>query len=73
MSKYIAIKIDDTITVHAAGDAGGGYDSLCGIDANDPAIGHSEVDVPRGAKIDCDICKGHFLQWKSLRKSDFEI
>lgn len=73
MNKYIAIKIDDIITVHAAGDPGGGYDSLCGIDSDDPGIGHSEVDVPKGSKINCSICLNIFTAWEQFKKSDFEI
>ncbi len=73
MSKYIAIKINGKTTVHASGDSGGGYDTLCGIDGDDPTLGHYYVPLTAKAKIDCRICEFQFTQWKKFKKSDFSI
>lgn len=70
--RIVALKIDGEIQIHAAGDGFGDYDSLCGIDADDPKVGHEGyAELPKKAKIDCAACYSHFLSAKTLRKSDF--
>lgn len=75
MIKVIGIKIYSEISWHIpSGEAGGDYDTLCGIDANDESIGHTgKVTAPRGQKIDCNQCLALFKTIKSLRlkHSDF--
>ena len=59
---------------HAPGVFGPDYDTLCGIDANDPTIGHEGlVTAKRGQKITCMNCK---MIWQgvvamNLRKASF--
>ena len=74
MSKYIAVEIDDQITVHAH-DATGNYTTLCGLDGDDthPDSSQSPVAVPRGAKINCRHCKAIWDRCKEYRASDFCI
>lgn len=61
------------VTTHAFGDPGGGYDTLCGIDIDDPSIGHYPAKTPNGKKIDCCQCKNLFDRFKNFRESDFAI
>lgn len=74
MKKVVGVEVDGVLTWHAVGVGPTDHDTLCGIDANDPAIGHTgSVEARRGQKIDCRQCK--FI-WKNLRelnlrKSDF--
>jgi hypothetical protein len=58
MSKAVGVLIDGVVEWHAPGVAGPDYDTLCGIDANDPTIGHHGlVPAKRGQKITCMNCK----------------
>ena len=70
----IAIVIDGEITIHACGEGvGGDFDTLCGIDANDPTIGHTgTAPMPKGGKIDCKSCHNVWLAAKCVRKTDFK-
>lgn len=75
MSKIIGVDIDGRIEWHAAGIGSAGYDTMCGVDAFDPNIGHQgTVPAVRGVKINCLQCKSMFDGFRSLglRKSDFE-
>lgn len=71
--KAIGIIEDDDTTWHARGVVGD-YDTMCGIDGDDPAIGHNGVvEAKRGQKISCVECK---TIWRNtmamkLRESDF--
>lgn len=60
----VAVMIDGVVTVHMDGDAS--YDTLCGLDSNDPDIGLEPADVPRNgrARIDCPDC---WRLWNSCR------
>jgi hypothetical protein len=50
----------------------GDYDTLCGIDANDPAIGHlGVVPVSDGISINCVACKRMRETAKQYRAKDF--
>lgn len=68
MGERIAILHDgEDVIVHATADfCASDYDTLCGMDANDPEAGTEEVIVPRGgrARINCDQCLG---VWKTAR------
>lgn len=52
----VAVRTDDGVSIHAE-HSNGTYDTLCGIDADDPKIGHfGVVDLPAKAKMDCQAC-----------------
>lgn len=75
MSKAVGVLIDGVATWHAPGVSGPDYDTLCGIDANDPAVGHEGlIPAKRGQKITCGECR---RVWErvvalNLRKASFE-
>ena len=69
-----ALNIDGNIEIHIAGDSGGGYDTICGIDACDDSVGHyGYVELPPKAKITCMSCYNLWKQIKEakLKNSDF--
>lgn len=74
MSKAVGIRIDGGIEWHAAGVVMD-YATLCGLDADDPSLGHLGTEKPRrGQKITCGTCR---LTWNRtlalrLRSTDFE-
>ena len=77
MSKVIGLNIGNEIEWHAVnGVAGADYTTLCGIDADDPGIGHyGTVDPPPGQKIECRTC---YNIWKGVvemrfRESHFDV
>lgn len=68
----VAIKIDGKITVHLP-NASGDYDTMCGIDSNDPKIGHhGTVPVAVNTLIDCSACKNMWELASKYRPSDFK-
>jgi hypothetical protein len=68
----VAVKTHNGISVHCRCGYGD-YDTLCGIDANDPFIGHlGTVSVAINTKIDCAACKAIFETAKNYRRSDFK-
>lgn len=74
MSRIIGVVIDGETSWHAANSGPTDYDTLCGLDANDPTIGHTGlVKWQRGQKITCAVCHGIWsgLAALRLRKSDF--
>lgn len=74
--KMIGVRVEDTVEWHAAGIGPNDYDTMCGIDANDPQIGHyGTVQAKRGTKISCKQCRAMFEGFKSLRlrDSDFAV
>lgn len=74
MSKAVGVETDDGTEWHAPGVVSD-YDTLCGIDANDPGIGfHGLVTAKRGQKITCEQCRS---VWEGvvalrLRATDFQ-
>jgi hypothetical protein len=77
MGKIIGVVIDGETSWHAANvGTGPDYATLCGIDPDDPAIGHTgTVEPKRGQKITCQEC---FNAWRgvvdlALRQSDFSL
>lgn len=72
----IGVLIDGSETWHAPAVSGNGYDTLCGIDANDPAIGHGgTIPTKRGQKITCLEC---YTIWSGmvalrLRRRNFKL
>ena len=44
----IGVKIDGEVSWHAERDDGIDYDTLCGIDSNDPSIGHQGNVTAKG-------------------------
>ena len=77
VSCFSSDKPADTETAwHLVGGAVSDYNTLCGIDADDPEIGHHGTVRPkRGQKVTCSSCIGIYRHIKSLRISecDFEI
>ncbi len=75
MSKAIGVRIEGEVEWHAPGVGGSDHHTLCGVDANDEAIGHyGVVEARPGQKITCHQC---FTIWREvvalkLRSSDFE-
>lgn len=64
--KLVAIEIDGAVEVHATA-AMGDYTSLCGIDQDDPDIGHRPAALPRRALITCAQCKAIILHCRSYK------
>lgn len=74
--KVVGVNVDGHIEWHARGIGSNDYDTMCGVDANDPDIGHfGTVQPHRGAKITCSQCRSMFEGFKSLRlrSSDFAV
>lgn len=72
MSKAVGVMIDGEVSWHAPASGAGDYDTLCGIDANDPEIGHAgTVEPKRGRKIECASCRGIWEAARPLRATDF--
>jgi len=72
MSRKVAVKTDDGVSVHCECTYGD-YDTLCGIDSNDDSIGHfGTVPLPPNAKIDCAACRNIWETARRYRKSDFK-
>lgn len=71
MSKFVAISCQGVVQVHLPHSTGN-YDTLCGMDADDPAIEHFPAEVPKGAKVDCPDCKGLWEVAKRFRATDFK-
>lgn len=73
MTELVGVMIDGELTVHAPG-VSSDYDTLCGIDADDPKIGHEgRVPVHPTKFITCQMC---YVVWKrtlelGLREKDF--
>lgn len=68
----VAVKTDQGISVHCRSGYGD-FDTLCGLDSNDPAIGHlGTVPVAINTKIDCAACKAIFSAARTYRASDFK-
>lgn len=55
--RFVAVKSDGIIEIHAHG-AAGDYYTLCGLDGDDPhkTVSQMAEDVPKGAKINCPQC-----------------
>lgn len=68
----VAVKTDEGISVHC-GNACGDFDTLCGIDSNDPNIGHfGTVPVACNTKIDCKTCRSIWNTCRAYRLGDFK-
>lgn len=75
MSKAVGVLIEGEKTWHAPPVAGPDYDTLCGIDANDSAVGtYGTVEPKRGQKITCTRCYAiwHGVVAMRLRASSFD-
>lgn len=73
MPKAVGVVMDGEISWHAPG-VFDDYSTLCGIDANDPSIGHQGTREPKqGQKVDCQVCKTIWTNTMALkmRGSDF--
>lgn len=69
---YIAIEVDGKVEVHAAGHPTGNYDTLCGMEADDPGINHRPAGVIIGARINCADCIQIIRDAKKYCERDFE-
>jgi hypothetical protein len=77
MKNVIGVMVDNAVEWHAVnGIPGPDAHTLCGVDADDSAIGHyGTVKAPRGQKITCQEC---YNIWKGvsemrLREASFEL
>ncbi len=75
MTKAVGVILDGVDTWHAHG-VHSDYNTLCGIDADDPTIGHDGLTehIPRGQKITCEQCWSIWRNMRALRlrESDFD-
>lgn len=69
-AKFIQISCEGKVDSHAP-DITGAYDSLCGIDKDDPTIEHSPVDE-LADKITCVTCREIWEVCRKLKYSDFK-
>jgi hypothetical protein len=71
--KYVAILHDGVISVHLPHPTGN-YATICGDDGDDPApeVDSVEVDVPKGAKVDCEHCKNIWKVAMLYTAKDFD-
>jgi len=75
MSRVIGVSIDGVTEWHAVNIGPTDHNTLCGIDADDPTIGHNgTVLPPHGTKINCTLCKTIYLRFiqAGFKKTDFE-
>lgn len=71
MSRFIAIKCDDLVEVHADGTGlGFGYATLCGMDGADPVAGQYPADLPKRPKINCEECRALIVEARRWTKRD---
>jgi hypothetical protein len=72
MSKYVAILHEGVTTIHLPHSTGD-YATLCGEDGDDPMpdVDSVEIDVPKGAKVDCRHCLGIWQVCKKYTAKDF--
>lgn len=76
MNKVVGVQLDDGVEWHAVNTVAGDYDTMCGVDANDPCIGHhGTVEAKKGQKITCQDC---YNLWKGvtqlrLKESMFQV
>lgn len=69
--KRIGVRTTDGISVRCE-SANGSYDTLCGIDSDDPFIGHfGIVPIAINTKIDCKACKNIFNTARKYRIACF--
>lgn len=71
-AERVAVRHDGEVVVHAAA-ASGGYDTLCGVDMEDSAIGLEPADIPLNgrARIDCDHCRDIWQTARAYTAKDF--
>lgn len=67
----------ETVTEWHISNTGGvsDYHTLCGIDADDPGVGHfGTVDHKKGIKVTCDTCRAVWegVKHSNIRTTDFE-
>ena len=75
MSKAIGVMVDGGVIEWHAHGVVQNYDTLCGIDANDPSEGmHGTVSAPRGQKINCGECASIYKRFQELglRRASFD-
>ena len=72
MSKYVAILHDGEIKIHLP-HTNGNYATLCGEDGDDPNphVDSKEINVPKGAKVDCAECLHIWQVCRRFTPKDF--
>lgn len=70
MGSKIAIRDEDGITVHAAVTLHN-YDTLCGMDGDDPGVGTKSIGATT-KKIDCKMCTEIWKEAKKYKNTDFK-
>ena len=65
-----AVVVDGKRDVHATSQTGA-YQTLCGLDGDDPTVGQTKSRVLPGEKITCPDCKAMWLEAKRYRRGDF--
>jgi len=72
--KYIAVKSDGVVEIHAHG-AASDYYTLCGLDGDDPhkAVAQMVADVPKGAKINCPHCAAIIRRAREYTERDLDL
>ena len=70
-SKRVATVIDGVRQVHMVGGFTD-YDTLCGIDMNDPRLGHFPESLTETSdKIDCDACTRIWIDVRAYKPNAF--
>lgn len=70
-SRFIAIRCDDLVEIHAIGDGlGFGYATLCGLDGADPVAEQYPADLPPRPKINCEHCRALIIEVRRWTKRD---
>lgn len=73
MTESVKVKTQEGVEYHAQSSGYTDYDTLCGIDADDPRIGHFGKE-PSNKKITCEACRAI---WRGtlalkLKEKDFD-
>lgn len=74
MGNIIGVVMEGEETLfHIEGNPITDHDTLCGIDADDPEIGHlGTIQAPKNQKANCWQCRDIFEFVQPLKRSDFE-
>jgi hypothetical protein len=71
--RYIAVRVEGHVEVHARAVAGGNYITLCGLDGDDPGTQQEPAKLSLSAKIDCEFCQQLILAARRYSKKDFAL
>lgn len=68
--KFVAVRADGVVAVHATNAGGGDYGTLCGMDGDDDVVDQTPADLPKRPKVNCGTCIRIIEHAHSYRKSD---